>query len=281
MSIGGVGTKLRVLEKHGLRLWHAGCCSRPRTSRCEIHRINRFGFLPWVFQRTSSPVAAGRLLDGVDAVQIAPFFLNEEEVATHGRKAWYDRVVEVDPGTARFALAADYEQAPPKTIAVLPFTDLGDGEFVVDKVSLLLRSDQERARWGWSHANRLRRAFAGDIATREFTLILRSSGIATRVEGLSRMAGPIPASKSHPHHRRRLEIANSVIPAIFLSASVPDPRRNPKYHETADVIAIRDAVVGPRSARPTQIVRQKRLEGSALWSDLIFVQSGINSSRSR
>jgi hypothetical protein len=100
-----------------------------------------------------------------------PFFLNEEGVATHGRKAWYDRIVEVDPGTARFAVAADYEQAPPKTIAVLPFTDLGDGEFVVDKVSLLPRSDQERARWGWSHANRLRRAFAGDIATREFTLI--------------------------------------------------------------------------------------------------------------
>ena len=29
---------------------------------------------------------------------------------------------------------------------------------------------------------------------------------------------------------------------IFLSASVPDPRRNPKYYETADVTAIREAV---------------------------------------
>lgn len=30
--------------------------------------------------------------------------------------------------------------------------------------------------------------------------------------------------------------------AIFLSASVPDPRRHPRYHTTADVIAIRDSV---------------------------------------
>src|ERR1700680_441027 len=56
-----------------------------------------------------------------------PFFLPEEEATTHGRKAWYDRIVEVDPGSAKFTVAADYEQAPPKMIAVLPFTDLGDG----------------------------------------------------------------------------------------------------------------------------------------------------------
>lgn len=30
--------------------------------------------------------------------------------------------------------------------------------------------------------------------------------------------------------------------AVFLSASVPDPRRHPRYHGTADVIAIREAV---------------------------------------
>jgi len=100
-----------------------------------------------------------------------PFFLTEEDVTTHGRKAWYDRIIEVDPGSAEFAVARDYQQGPPKKIAVLPFTDLGEGKFVVDKVPLLPRSDQERARWGWSHANNLRRAFAGDLATREFTLI--------------------------------------------------------------------------------------------------------------
>jgi SLOG cluster3 family len=30
--------------------------------------------------------------------------------------------------------------------------------------------------------------------------------------------------------------------AIFLSASVPDPRRDPRYHSTADLVAIRDAI---------------------------------------
>lgn len=30
---------------------------------------------------------------------------------------------------------------------------------------------------------------------------------------------------------------------IFLSASIPLPERNPKYYETADIIAIRDAVI--------------------------------------
>jgi hypothetical protein len=100
-----------------------------------------------------------------------PFFLPEQEASTHGRKTWYDRVLEADPGGAEFIVAADYEQAPPKKIAVLPFTDLGDGSFVVDKIPVLARSDQERARWAWSHANHLRRAFAGDVATREFTLV--------------------------------------------------------------------------------------------------------------
>lgn len=30
--------------------------------------------------------------------------------------------------------------------------------------------------------------------------------------------------------------------AVFLSASIPDPRRDPKYHGSADVVAIREAV---------------------------------------
>lgn len=68
-------------------------------------------------------------------------------------------------------VAADYQQAPPKTTAVLPFTDLGTGNFVVDKISLIPRNAEERARFGWSHANRVRRTVAGNIATREFTLI--------------------------------------------------------------------------------------------------------------
>jgi hypothetical protein len=48
--------------------------------------------------------------------------LTEEDATTHGRKAWYDRIVEVDPGDAKFKVAAHYQQAPPKNIAGLPFT---------------------------------------------------------------------------------------------------------------------------------------------------------------
>jgi hypothetical protein len=53
---------------------------------------------------------------------------------------------------------------------VLPFTDLGDGNFVVDRIPVIPRSDEERARFGWSAANRVRRTVAGMLATREFTI---------------------------------------------------------------------------------------------------------------
>jgi hypothetical protein len=115
-----------------------------------------------------------------------PFFLIEEDVTKHGQKAWYDKVLELDPGGVEFTVAADYQEAPPKKIAVLPFTDLGKGDFVVDKLPLLPRSDQERARWGWSHANQVRRAFAGELATREFTLIpLLATDAVLAVRGIT------------------------------------------------------------------------------------------------
>jgi len=46
--------------------------------------------------------SAYRLLDGVDAVQVAPIFLAEEETAMHGRKAWDDHIVEFDLERAAF-----------------------------------------------------------------------------------------------------------------------------------------------------------------------------------
>src|SRR5260370_27380534 len=81
-----------------------------------------------------------------------PFFLPEQEASTHGRKAWYDRILEADPGGAEFSVAADYEQAPPKKIAVLSFTDLGNGSFVAHKIPLLRRINPERPRWASSHS---------------------------------------------------------------------------------------------------------------------------------
>jgi hypothetical protein len=38
-------------------------------------------------------------------------------------------------------------------------------------------------------------------------------------------------------------MASKQLKNIFLSASVPLPERNPKYYDTADIIAIRDAVI--------------------------------------
>ncbi|HAY34857.1 MAG TPA: hypothetical protein DCY06_12065 [Bacteroidetes bacterium] len=38
-------------------------------------------------------------------------------------------------------------------------------------------------------------------------------------------------------------MATKQLKNVFLSASIPLPERNPKYYETADVIAIRDAVI--------------------------------------
>ena len=38
-------------------------------------------------------------------------------------------------------------------------------------------------------------------------------------------------------------MASEKLKNIFLSASIPLEERNPKYFETADIIAIRDAVI--------------------------------------
>jgi len=100
-----------------------------------------------------------------------PFFLQEQGLETHGRKTWFDRVVEVDPGKTRFQVAADYAQDPPRRIAVLPFVDHGSANFVVNKIPLSFRDEKEQAEWAWTYANRLRRALTGYLAQREFTVV--------------------------------------------------------------------------------------------------------------
>jgi len=100
-----------------------------------------------------------------------PFFLQEQGVETHGRKTWFDRLVEFDPGKIRFQVAADYAQDPPRRIAVLPFVDHNGANFVVNKIPLTFRSEKEQEEWAWTYANRLRRAFIGYLAQREFTVV--------------------------------------------------------------------------------------------------------------
>jgi len=103
--------------------------------------------------------------------QPSPFFLTEKEIETHGRKTWYDRIMDADPGSTSFVIAEDYQERPPRKIAVLPFVDEGKGTYLIDKISVKTRDKEELTRWSWTHTNRVRRAFAGDLATREFVLV--------------------------------------------------------------------------------------------------------------
>jgi len=97
-----------------------------------------------------------------------PFFRQEEELGSHGRKTWFDRLVEVDPGGMKTVIAPNYEQVAPERIAVLPFSDQGSAQYVVDKVPLSFRDQQERDNWAWTDGNRMRRAMMGFLAQREF-----------------------------------------------------------------------------------------------------------------
>ncbi len=96
------------------------------------------------------------------------FFRDEQGLETHGRKTWFDHLVELDPGGLTTHLAADYDQAAPEKIAVLPFNDCGSAQYVVDKIALTHRTDGEQADWAWTDANRMRRAVNGYLASREF-----------------------------------------------------------------------------------------------------------------
>ena len=101
-----------------------------------------------------------------------PFFLLEEDLETHGRKSIFDRVIETDPGLTDYTVAADYQEHPPRRIAVLPFVDHGSGDYTVDKISLSFRkSEEELNRSAWTHANRLRRSVNGEIGGREFAIV--------------------------------------------------------------------------------------------------------------
>jgi hypothetical protein len=100
-----------------------------------------------------------------------PFFLTEQDVETHGRKTWVDRLIEADPGEASFVIAEDYQERPPRKIAVLPFADKGECDYLINKIPLKIRDPEELHKWSWTHANRARRAVAGELASREFVIV--------------------------------------------------------------------------------------------------------------
>jgi Putative bacterial lipoprotein (DUF799) len=100
-----------------------------------------------------------------------PFFLPEQDLAQHGRKTWFDHLVELDPGNARLNIATNYQANPPERIAVLPFVDHGNAQYRVDKISLTHRTARQQQEWAWTYANRLRRSITGQLAEREFTIV--------------------------------------------------------------------------------------------------------------
>jgi len=115
------------------------------------------------------------------------FFQEEYGLQTHGRKTWFDHLVEFDPGGIKTTIVPDYEQHAPLKIAVLPFTDRGSANYKVDKIPLTFRDGQQRENWAWTDANRTRRALIGFLAEREFVeanifqidTVLKEHGIDT------------------------------------------------------------------------------------------------------
>lgn len=119
-----------------------------------------------------------------------PFFQPEYQRETHGRKTLFDRIVELDPGGLEVKVAPDYQRNAPLRVAVLPFTDRGNANFVVDKIPLTFRNQRERAVWAWTDAQRLRRAMVAYLSEREFEVInpigidavLKSHGITDEAD---------------------------------------------------------------------------------------------------
>lgn len=99
-----------------------------------------------------------------------PFFQQPYEVASHGRKDLWDRLIELDPSGVKDKVSPEYLANPPERIAVLPFIDDGSAQYVVDKLPMTARDKEERNRWAWTDAQRLRLYMVGYLAQREFTL---------------------------------------------------------------------------------------------------------------
>jgi len=113
-------------------------------------------------------IAATGCVNQADNTKNRAFFRNEYGLETHGRKTWFDHLVEVDPGGIKTEIAASYFQDTPEKIAILPFVDAGSANYVVDKISLSRRAPEAEEDWAWTDANRLRRSITGYMAQREF-----------------------------------------------------------------------------------------------------------------
>jgi Putative bacterial lipoprotein (DUF799) len=129
------------------------------TDRCTMGRWFWLGFV----SLTCSTIGCS-----TTNYETLPFYQSEYGVEAHGRKTSFDHLVEIDPGAFKVTVAADYLQQAPARVAVLPFTDLGSANFLVDKMPLTHRNGAQRNQWAWTDSQRLRRALDGYLAQREF-----------------------------------------------------------------------------------------------------------------
>ena len=68
-------------------------------------------------------------------------------------------------------IAEDYQERPARKIAVLPFEDEGQGDYLINKIPFKTRDNENLNKWSRTHTNRVRRAVAGELATREFNIV--------------------------------------------------------------------------------------------------------------
>jgi hypothetical protein len=144
----------------------------------------------WLILSAALAVLSGCSSVSQRAEERRPFFQPEYDLTSHGRKTLFDRVVELDPGGLHVTVASDYQSNAPLRLAILPFTDRGSANFVVDKIPLTFRDHQQRIRWAWTDAQRLRRSMVGYLSEREFYVlnpigvdaVLYSHGITDEAE---------------------------------------------------------------------------------------------------
>ncbi|MGD9896430.1 MAG: GNA1162 family protein [Candidatus Methylacidiphilaceae bacterium] len=98
-------------------------------------------------------------------------FLPEEDADSHGRKRWYDYAMDPDPGSCTVHISPRFAESGPSRIAVLPFTDEGTGNYVLNEIQWPGRKGEALDVWRWTHSQRLRRMVHGYLAAREFDLI--------------------------------------------------------------------------------------------------------------
>ncbi len=97
-----------------------------------------------------------------------PFFQGEEGLGKHGKKTTLDRIYQLDPGDKKLEVSEKFYTDPPRKIAILPFDNLVGGKYILNSVPIPRFSKEKADGWNWTYANRLRRFFFGQFASREF-----------------------------------------------------------------------------------------------------------------